>query len=124
MKHVALSAIAIAMALAIDLSPAGAQLPGHQPAAGTNAGSAGGAMPEYKQSMEGMHDRMMGAMDPDPTKAWVKMMIQHHQGALDMSRTVLKHAQDSEVRAMAQKTIDDQSKEINQLQDWLKRKGT
>lgn len=48
----------------------------------------------YKPSMEKMDADMQKGMDPDPTKAWVKMMIAHHQGAIDMNKVVLKETKD------------------------------
>ena len=53
----------------------------------------------YMAAMEKMNTDMSKGMDPDPTKAWARMMIAHHQGAIDMSETVLKETKD---RAMAE----------------------
>ncbi len=78
---------------------------------------------EYTAAMDRMNKDMMSGMDADPTKAWAKMMIPHHQGAIDMSKTVLKSTKDTKVRKMAEKVIKDQSKEIKELQDWLKKNG-
>ena len=78
---------------------------------------------DYLPAINKMHKDMMAAVDPDPTKTWVKMMIPHHQGAIDMAKAVLKHTKDPKIRAMAEKVIKEQSKEINELQDWLKEKG-
>jgi uncharacterized protein (DUF305 family) len=50
-------------------------------------------------------------------------MIPHHQGAVEMARVALKHAKDPETKRMAQKIIDDQEKEIAEMQDWLKKNG-
>lgn len=44
----------------------------------------------------------------------------HHQGAIDMARIELEHGKDPDLKAMAQKVIDEQTKEIQQLQDWMK----
>jgi uncharacterized protein (DUF305 family) len=77
------------------------------------------ALEEYKIAMDRMQQDMMKGMDADPTKAWAKMMIPHHQGALDMSKTVLKVTKDAEIRKMAQKTIDGQTKDVKELQNWL-----
>jgi uncharacterized protein (DUF305 family) len=76
-------------------------------------------MSAYKQSMENMNADMQNGMDPDATKAWAKMMIAHHQGAIDMSRVVLHETKDSTIRKMAEKTTEEQQKEIKQLQGWL-----
>ncbi|MCA1526529.1 DUF305 domain-containing protein [Bradyrhizobium yuanmingense] len=81
------------------------------------------ATASYKQSMEKMNAEMQKGMDPDPTKAWVKMMIAHHQGAIDMNKVVLKETKDPKIRKMAEKATGEQEKEIKQLQAWLTRHG-
>jgi uncharacterized protein (DUF305 family) len=47
------------------------------------------------------------------------LMIDHHQSAMDMAQSLLHHGHHEELKAMATKMIDDQTKEIKQLQDWL-----
>ncbi|MEY9180549.1 DUF305 domain-containing protein [Bradyrhizobium sp. USDA 313] len=81
------------------------------------------AMDSYKQSMERMNADMQKGMDPDPTKAWAKMMIAHHQGAIDMNKVVLKETRDPKIRKMAEKANREQESEIKQLQAWLSRQG-
>ena len=73
----------------------------------------------YKQSMEKMNADMQKGMDPDATKAWARMMIAHHQGAIDMSRIVLRETRDPTIRRMAEKSTEEQQTEIKQLQEWL-----
>ena len=110
-----LFAVSTVAALLVVSLPAAAQMQsGSQMAAGDK---------EYTAAMDKMHKDMTAAMDPDPTKAWAKMMIPHHQGAIDMSKAVLKQTKDSKIRAMAEKVVKDQSKEIKDLQDWLKKNG-
>ena len=74
---------------------------------------------EYKASLDKMDAAMIKGMDPDPTKAWAKMMIAHHQGAIDMSKTVLKETKDPMIRQMAEKGIKDQTEEQKMLEDWI-----
>ena len=50
-------------------------------------------------------------------------MIPHHQGAVEMAKVALKHAKNPETKRMAQKIIDDQEREIAEMQDWLKKNG-
>ncbi len=50
-------------------------------------------------------------------------MIPHHRGAVAMAKVALKHAKDPATKAMAQKIIDDQEKEISDMEAWLKRHG-
>ena len=48
------------------------------------------------------------------------MMIPHHQAALDMAKAELKFGKDAKARAMAEKLIEAQEKEIAELEEWLK----
>jgi len=66
-----------------------------------------------------MHQAMMAATGATPEDAWARKMIPHHQGTLDMSQVVLRESQDSDIRRMAQKTIDMQTKDIADLRRWL-----
>jgi uncharacterized protein (DUF305 family) len=47
-------------------------------------------------------------------------MIPHHQGAVDMSKHALKHANRPELQKMAKEIIASQEKEIAQLKEWRK----
>jgi uncharacterized protein (DUF305 family) len=74
----------------------------------------------YMQAMMAMHPPMMqGAMAPDPDVAFNCSMIAHHQGAIAMARIELQHGKDDEAKKMAQKTIDEQSKEVNEMTKWV-----
>ena len=75
---------------------------------------------EYEQAMDQMHGPMMeGIMDQDADVAFVKGMIPHHQGAIEMAKTVLKYGKDPEIRKLAENVIRDQDKEIEMMQAWL-----
>jgi uncharacterized protein (DUF305 family) len=50
-------------------------------------------------------------------------MIPHHQGAIAMAKVGLQYATDAETKKMAQKIIDDQEKEVADMQAWLKKNG-
>lgn len=51
------------------------------------------------------------------------LMIQHHQSAIENSRLVLLHGHEESMKQMAVKIIDEQEKEISELQDWLLARG-
>ena len=81
------------------------------------------AKQDYMKAMQDMHQKMMSANDADPDRAWALKMIEHHRGGVSMSEAVLKHGDDAEIKRMAQKTADEQRKEIAELQAWLDKHG-
>jgi uncharacterized protein (DUF305 family) len=56
-------------------------------------------------------------------RAFFSMMIPHHQSAMEMSRAALPRLRDPLVKVWAQTIIDEQQKEIAQMQDELRRLG-
>lgn len=62
-----------------------------------------------------MNEQMMTAVGSDAGQNWVKKMIVHHQGAVDMSRVVLDQNPTADVATMARETITKQGKEIEDL---------
>jgi uncharacterized protein (DUF305 family) len=67
-----------------------------------------------------MHRAMMAAVGKDASETWVRKMIAHHQGAIDMANIVLSKTDDPKIKQTAQETIVSQGKEIDELQGWLK----
>jgi uncharacterized protein (DUF305 family) len=70
------------------------------------------------------HHKMMSDMDKrsptgDPDRDFVRMMIPHHQGAIDMARAQLQYGHDPKLHAMAKEIIAAQEKEIGEMNDWL-----
>ncbi|MDQ1741518.1 MAG: hypothetical protein QOE53_3170 [Pseudonocardiales bacterium] len=51
---------------------------------------------------------------------FVRLMLPHHQAAVDMARAQLLYGKDPQMRELAQKIISDQESEIGLMQGWLK----
>lgn len=77
----------------------------------------------YAESEMAMDSAMKAAVGVDAADSWVKKMIAHHEGAIDMSRIVLGLEPTADVANMAQMTIDNQGAEIEALKT-LARNGT
>lgn len=78
-------------------------------------------------AFHGINRKMHAAMDIDYTGEadvdFVQGMIAHHQGAIDMAKTVLAFGKDPEVRKLAEEIIKAQQSEIALMQNWLKQRG-
>lgn len=97
------------------------QRPGvHQGSRQGQAQPADPASRGYMESMRKMNRAMRKPMTGNADQDFARMMVAHHQGAVDMARVELEHGTDPDLKAMARKVVDDQTKEIQQLQDWLK----
>ncbi|OYW27512.1 MAG: hypothetical protein B7Z44_12000 [Caulobacter sp. 12-67-6] len=66
---------------------------------------------------------MMAVEASDFDVLWAKKMIVHHQGAIEMSRSLLKHAHDAEAKRMAQATIDENTKAKAELEMFIRKHG-
>ncbi|QEM06143.1 DUF305 domain-containing protein [Mucilaginibacter rubeus] len=81
--------------------------------------------PEIKTSFHGeelmeVMNKMMKDMEAQPMKGIVdldfaSMLKIHHQGAINMAKVELQDGKDAKLKAMAQKIIDDQTKEVSDL---------
>jgi uncharacterized protein (DUF305 family) len=64
-------------------------------------------------SMHAMMDRMMAMPKTnDPEIDFSKMMIMHHQSAVDMAEMYLPKGKDEKIKTMAQNIINEQKKEV------------
>ena len=66
-----------------------------------------------------MHHEMKAAEGDSIDETWVRKMIAHHQGGIEMSQVVLETGSDPKVREMAEKTIREQTEDIGKLEQLL-----
>ncbi|HEY8963811.1 MAG TPA: DUF305 domain-containing protein [Alphaproteobacteria bacterium] len=76
---------------------------------------------ENQVAMDRMHKDMMVKPSGDADIDFVQGMIPHHQGAIDMAKTVLKYGDDPEIKKLAEDVVAAQEKEIAQMRAWLEK---
>ena len=78
---------------------------------------------ELVGSMNVMHAAMASVRPSGDNDAdFVKLMLPHHQAAIDMAKTQLAYGQDPQMRRLAQEIITDQQSEIELMQLWLRQR--
>lgn len=73
----------------------------------------------YGEVMRKMHNDMMVRPTGDADVDFVKSMIPHHQGAIDMAKILKEKGKDPELKTLADEIIAAQEKEIAFMKDWL-----
>jgi len=92
-------------------SPALAQSTGH--------GAHGAAPDPMGQAMEKMHRDMAIEPSGNADLDFIRAMIPHHQGAVEMAQSVLDNGTDPAVRTLAEQVIAAQQAEIAWMENWL-----
>jgi uncharacterized protein (DUF305 family) len=73
----------------------------------------------FADSMKTMMNRMHVKTTGKPDEDFVRMMVPHHQGAVDMAKVELQYGTDPELRRLATDIVAAQEKEIAQMKAWL-----
>ena len=75
---------------------------------------------QNQESMARMHAAMANsAGGQNEDQAFVRGMLPHHQGAIDMARTELQFGRDPTLRRLAQRIVAAQQQEIIEMRTWL-----
>ena len=84
--------------------------------------SSSDATKAYTDAGNRMHGPMMqGLQAADPDSAFVRGMIAHHQGAIDMAKVRLQYGKDEQTKKWAEDVIREQQREIAEMEDWLRK---
>jgi uncharacterized protein (DUF305 family) len=101
----------------MDHSKMGHSSPG-APATGDSA-----ATKAFKAANDKMHAGMAIPFTGNADEDFIKGMLPHHQGAVDMAKIVLEHGKDPVVRKLAEEIIKAQDTEIALMKAWLAKAG-
>lgn len=69
-------------------------------------------------SMMDMNKQLEGLSGDDYDKAFIEMMITHHEGAVDMAELSTSRAKHDEIKQLSQAIITAQDKEIADMKQW------
>lgn len=76
------------------------------------------SMSHDSMSMAGMTEQLRNKTGDDFDKAFIEMMISHHEGAVDMANLIPSRAKHDEVKQLGEAIIAAQTKEINDMKQW------
>ena len=113
------------VALGITVTPALSQdmkMKGHQGHQGM-AMDKSASTKAFEAANTKMHKDMMVPYTGKTDVDFVRSMIPHHQGAIDMAKIQLQYGKDPSIRKLAEEVITDQEAEIKMMQDWLAKNG-
>ena len=89
----------------------------------TMMGDMGPASMAFMDANSRMHEQMAIEYTGNADVDFIKGMIPHHMGAVDMAKVALEHGKDPEVRKLAEGIIAAQESEIKWITDWLAKNG-
>lgn len=69
-------------------------------------------------SMADMNKELEGLSGDDYDKAFIEMMIAHHEGAVDMAELSKQRSKHDDIKQLSQEIISAQEKEIADMKQW------
>jgi hypothetical protein len=113
---------ALLLPVTVPASPVSAvvfQKPGTAPICSIASEQAAPFYSEMSAVMMRMHAGMDAAPSGDADRDFMRMMIPHHQGAIDMALVLLKYGRDEKLKRLAQSIIVEQGQEITYMRTLL-----
>jgi uncharacterized protein (DUF305 family) len=95
---------------------------GHGASASATPGESA-ASAAFKAANATMHRDMDIALTGNVDVDFVRSMIPHHQGAIDMAKVVVAYGRDPAIKKLADEIIKAQEAEIAAMRNWLKSAG-
>jgi uncharacterized protein (DUF305 family) len=80
-------------------------------------------MMEGGMSMSGMVEELKGKQGDEFDDEFTELMIEHHQGAIDMAKLAQQYAGHDEVKNLANDIITAQTNEIEMMKTWRQNWG-
>lgn len=117
----------ITLVLAMSFAAAAAVAVAQETASGHEGhammGDKGPSSMAFMEANDRMHQGMAIEFTGNADIDFIRGMIPHHQGAVEMAKIVLEHGADPDVRKLAEAVIAAQEAEIAWMQDWLAKNG-
>ena len=106
--------------IALAVTASAASFAQHDHAGHQMGAPAGKAEQAFQAANARMHQAMAITYSGNADIDFARGMIPHHQGAVEMAKTVLAFGKDPQLRKLAQEIIKAQETEIAFMQEWLK----
>lgn len=74
-------------------------------------------------SMTAMNEALKNKTGDEFDKAFIELMTEHHQGAIDMANLIEARAKHQEIKDLGKAIIAAQTKEIQEMNEWAKNWG-
>ena len=123
-RFLTVTALGLALALPLAVTAhAEAAMEGHSGHAMSATADAAPSTTAYIDANAKMHAAMAIDFTGNADVDFVRGMIPHHQGAIDMAEIVLKFGKDPQNQHFAHEIIDTQTREISEMRAWLRQRG-